>query len=386
MSLKNIISYIFPLYIVLIYYGFGFASIGEWLLIFFSVLSFRGKLVKIKSLIFFIIFIFLYDLYIVFFNNFNLAQSFYNREIFTLIKLFCILIISSNIDFTIFKKSIYLITIITCLGVIYHVILIYFGQSVSTISFYAFEASRFNEIVNRPLSIFPEPAAIVSFLIIPLYLLMNERKFIYSVLLSIIIILTTSSTGLVYLVIIWSFFFIKSSYSKLIKLFTIFILFFIVNQYLTNDNLEFTSQKSLSEINELRERGSLDDNIRLFSGPLLFSTLSNTEIFFGLRSSSIDDYVYNSNNTSLSLLKIEDKVFLSSFWLIWASYGIIGLIIYLYLFFCFYKKNKKLAPLIFIFFTGMFIQKISVGPVFVFYMIFIITETNYKNINSKLIQ
>jgi hypothetical protein len=384
MNFKKYISFIFPFYIILIYYGFGFGSIGDWLLIFFSFLSFKRELMKVKQLIFFISFIILYDLYILVYNGFYLEQSFYNREIFTIIKLTCILIISSKIDFTIFKKSIYLITVITSLGVIYHVILIYSGQSVSTISFYAFEASRFSQVAVRPLSIFPEPAAIVSFSIIPLYLLMNERKVLYSILLSIIILLSTSSTGIIYLAIVWSFFLYKSHYTKLTKLLTIFILSIIVTQYYSNDVFKLSSQKFTKEVTNFENQKLFEDNIRLLSGPLLFSTLSSTQILFGLRSSSIDNYVNNSNDASLALLKVEDSVFLPSFWLIWASYGLVGLILYLYIFFCFYKKNKNLAPLMVVFFVGMFIQKIAVGPVFIFYIIFLITENNYNN--SKLIQ
>lgn len=184
----------------------------------------------------------------------------------------------------------------------------------------------------------------------------------------------------------WSHIFYSSDFSKLIKLSTIFILYFIAIQYYTNDIFEFSSQKLTKEINKINSQDSFDGNIRVNSGPLLFSTLNTTELLFGLRSSSVDEYVNNSTDSSLALLKIENSVFLPSFWLIWASYGIVGLILYLYLYIYFYKKSKKVAPLMLILFFGMFIQKIGIGPVYIFYIIFLILETNYTNINSKLIQ
>ena len=385
LSIRNFVSWIFPVYIVLIYYGFGFGSIGEWLLIFLAIISFKTKILKIKPLLFLTIFIIVSDLSLIFSSKGNLSSSFFNREIFQLIQMSSLFFVSAMINSKVLKKSIYILTIITCLGVIYHVLLIFFGQSVSTISFGSFESSRFSEVAVRPLSIFPEPAAIVSFLIIPLYIFMNERKVFYSILLSIIILSTTSSTGVVYLLIMWSFFFYKSDYSKLTKLSTIFILFIIVTQFLTNDVFESSSKKLIYDVENLQnsDTESLEGNIRIFSGPLLFSTLSNTQLLFGLRSSSIDDYVNNVSDSSLAMLKLEKKVFLSSFWLIWASYGIVGLLLYLYIFFSFYKKNKNLAPLILVFFVGMFIQKIGLGPVFMFYFIFLTSETNYHN---KLIQ
>jgi|SaaInlStandDraft_1057018.scaffolds.fasta_scaffold10354_2 hypothetical protein len=385
-STKNFISWIFPLYIVLIYYVFGFGSIGEWLLIFLAIISFKTKTLKIKPLLYLIIFIIISDISLIFSSKGNLSSSFFNREIFQLIQMFSLFFVSNMINSKVLKKSIYILTIITCLGVIYHLLLISFGQSVSTISFVSFESSRFSEVAVRPLSIFPEPAAIISFLIIPLYILMNERKFFYSILLSIIILLTTSSTGVVYLLIMWSFFFYKSDYSKLTKLSTIFILSIIVTIFLTNDNFESSSKKVIYDVESLQDSDteSLEGNIRIFSGPLLFSTLSNTQLLFGLRSSSIDDYVNNTSDSSLAMLQLESTVFLPSFWLIWASYGIVGLLLYLYIFFCFYKKNKNLAPLMLVLFVGMFIQKIALGPVFIFYTIFLISETNYHN--SKSIQ
>ena len=63
----------------------------------------------------------------------------------------------------------------------------------------------------------------------------------------------------------------------------------------------------------------------------------------------------------------------------WASYGIVGLVLYMRIYFSFYKKNKNLAPLMLVLFVGMFIQKIAIGPVYIFYIIFLINETNYNN-------
>ena len=383
LSTKNFISWIFPVYIVFIYYGFGFGSIGEWLLIFLAIISFKTKILKIKPLLYLTIFIIVSDLSLILSSKGNLSSSFFNREIFQLIQMFTLFFVSAMINFKVLKKSIYILTIITCLGVIYHVLLISFGQSVSTISFYAFEASRFSEVGVRPLSIFPEPAAIVSFLIIPLYLLMNERKVFYSILLSLVILSTTSSTGVTYLLVMWLFFLYKSYYSKLTKLSITFILFIVVTQFLTNDIFELSSKKVIYDVENLQNTNLEEGNIRLFSGPILFSNLNATQLLFGLGDSSVDDYVNNSKSTSLNYFKIDRKVFLPSFWLIWASYGIVGLLLYLYIFFCFYKKNKNLAPLMLVFFVGMFIQKIGLGPVFMFYFIFLTSETNYQN---KLIQ
>ena len=383
LSTKNFISWIFPVYIVFIYYGFGFGSIGEWLLIFLAIISFKTKILKIKPLLYLTIFIIVSDLSLILSSKGNLSSSFFNREIFQLIQMFTLFFVSAMINFKVLKKSIYILTIITCLGVIYHVLLISFGQSVSTISFYAFEASRFSEVGVRPLSIFPEPAAIVSFLIIPLYLLMNERKVFYSILLSLVILSTTSSTGVTYLLVMWLFFLYKSYYSKLTKLSITFILFIVVTQFLTNDIFELSSKKVIYDVENLQNTNLEEGNIRLFSGPILFSNLNATQLLFGLGDSSVDDYVNNSKSTSLNYFKIDRKVFLPSFWLIWASYGIVGLLLYLYIFFCFYKKNKNLAPLMLVFFFLFFIQKIGLGPVFMFYFIFLTSETNYQN---KLIQ
>ena len=382
-SLRNstIISWIFPVYIVLIYYVFGFGSIGEWLLIFLAIISFRSKIPRITPLSYLITFIILSDVSLIIYTNGDLSSSFFNRESFLLVQMLSLFFLSSNINHRVITKAIYILALIVSLGVLYHVFLISLGQAVSTIAFVSFEASRFSEVVYRPLSVFPEPAAIVSFLIIPLYLLMNDGKIFYSILLSIVILLTTSSTGIYYLLVMWAYWLLKSENTNLVKWSIIFTLFIVIITFLTTNTFKSSSEKISQDLEDIQTTDfqMLEGNIRLFSGPLLFSTLNPAQILFGLRSSSVDDYVNNSTGSSLDYLKIGRKIFLPSFWLIWASYGLVGLILYLNIFYRFYKKNKRLAPLMLVLVTGMFIQKIGLGPVFMFYFIFLSSDSRFHN-------
>ena len=63
-------------------------------------------------------------------------------------------------------------------------------------------------------------------------------------------------------------------------------------------------------------------------------------------------------------------IFLPTFWLIWFQYGIIGLLLYLMIYFEIYKKSKLLLPFLGIVIVTMFSNSEGVGCTFVYQLCF----------------
>ena len=133
---------------------------------------------------------------------------------------------------------------------------------------------------------------------------------------------------------------------------------------------------SLEKINET----DVETTSRIANGPATVFNLPRIDLIFGIPSPNIYDYYVSGGFTSSSIIIKKDAIFCSTFWLVWAKFGIIGLLLYLSVYIKLVSKSRAIIPFIIMLFASMFFQGIAIGSSgFAFQMIFLYNFINNSN-------
>lgn len=265
-----------------------------------------------------------------------------------------------------FQGSIMLVAICVSIGLLYHFIIISNGGTVTPIKFPLLPdpgaSSRLHEIGERPVSFFWEPAAYASFMLLPLYIALSDKKYVLAGLFLFFIFLSTSTSGIILSVIMvlsWLFISQKGTFSKVI---TILILGGSFVYIITRTNLFEYGMTKMDNTN-------IEETARTINGPVLAYHLSVEDFFFGIPDNTPTDY-WKKGKVVDSRLIGDEELYLSTFWYVLAKLGIIGLILYLSIFISAYNKNRALIPILLTIVVSLFSSNIYIGSHFVFFFMY----------------
>ena len=287
-----------------------------------------------------------------------------NRTINLAISLLSPLFIVPALNYRYFYNALMLVAIISGLGLVYHFLIIQAGGLVTplTIPFLPVEkeTTRLMQELARPKSFYAEPAAFATFMVIPLFLTLKAKKYLWSVAIVVLLFLSTSTTGVVESVVIVLVYMMseKKNGSSIL----LFLVFFVVAYFILHSSLfDATFQKI--------EDTEVDENVRLMNGLLVLPHVDVKYLIFGVNSPNISDFVFENHLQSFVYYSSKGYgtfLFVPTFWFMLIKYGFVGLWIYLLMYYGFYKRDKGLLPYLLCLFVSWFFQGLALGMVFTF--------------------
>lgn len=278
-----------------------------------------------------------------------------------------IYIIPSALDYKKMEGSLNWMAIISMVGIVYHFVLIQAGQSVHPIHFPFMPNqgadARIFELGNRPVSFFWEPSAYVSFMIIPLFLSLFKKNILWSVIITSSIFLSTSTNGIIFSIVLILVYLLTQDISKKYRLLISVVGFGLVVFLVSSPLFE----AGIEKINNT----NFEENVRIVNGPNIVANMPADHLIFGIPFANIDEY-NAAGIIHYDAVGNYDSAFVSTFWLVWIKLGIVGLLLFCYALFSFYRRRKDLLPLIITLFVSYFSQGNFFGNMYAFDMIFIL--------------
>jgi hypothetical protein len=232
---------------------------------------------------------------------------------------------------------------------------------------------------GRPSALFAEPQAYASYLLPLLIILIQKKKTLFALLLTISLILSTSSLGIIVAVIIWLGSVIYSNSKILVKMF-IFIFIVMGSILIIQFPIFEYSIEKIMDINVF-------ENIRLTRGFALVMYMDFNEFLFGLGAGEIQSFVISHYNelpfwvTTTSEFNIGYATTTSAIIL---QYGFISFITYIFMHYRNYKAHDKSMKIFaVILFVIPFLQTMLFSVIFIFY--YLINYMNYDKNNDDYI-
>ena len=137
--------------------------------------------------------------------------------------------------------------------------------------------------------------------------------------------------------------------------------FFVVGYFILHSSLfEATFQKI--------EDTEVDENARLMNGLLVLPHVNAELLVFGVNSPNINDFVFENNLQSFMFYGSGYGTFLfvPTFWFMLIKYGVVGLFIYLLMYYGLYKRDKQILPYLLCLLASWFFQGLALGLMFTF--------------------
>ena len=364
LSNVGLLELIFSAYIILCGYKMPISS-SVLVVLIMNILAIQRKHLYQNSLTkpiwILAIFIVVHDLLFIHFAP-EVPNGFLNGLIANIVLLCSVPWILSAIDIEKLKGSINWIAIISVLGMLYHSVEIFSGRNpqVLTIPFFPFPIGHDNYATElfRPTSFYVEPQAFVSFILIPLFISLRDKKYIWSAILALSLLISTSTTGIFTTFGMIAIYAISQKVGKknmfLVCVFG-FLLYYI-----------FISAGIFSLGIDKLENTDFATSVRVAQGKDIVGTMDISEFILGAPYLNSAQYC---THRGLSTLIEGDIAFMSTFWYLLLRFGVVGLVLYVMPFFNASAQNKTVIPYTAIYFITMFSNPDAIGGFYVFAVI-----------------
>lgn len=363
----GLLEIMLALYPIISGYQYGFIPMSlVWLLVMDAVaMTKKRQRLQEKLLMVVFLFVLLHEIVVWVITGF--PSTHLNFILSTSICLFSIFIIAPVLQYDRLEGSLFLVGYISCIGLLYHFGLLLSGESISPIRLPFLPApdmdSRLYEVSDRPCSFYWEPASFVTFMMIPLFISMIKKRWVILVFILLCIFLSTSTNGIILapcMILVYVLMARQKTFSRVFVAVMLFGMVFL----LFNSNFFEMGIDKLTNTN-------VESNVRTSNGPWLISHMPAEHIFFGLPTHTVEEYV-DMGFVSNERVRSHGGMFLSDFWLVWASYGIIGLVLYIISYIQFAYRERTLWPYIAVLLIALFSQSLSFRPLYVYQLCFIL--------------
>ena len=373
------------LYPILANYRFGAIPFNLLILILLDIIVLlsrrKRKRLRAKEFVHFMIFILLHDV-IWLFVMANPPSYFVSSIVAFSILFISVIIISPALNWNKLVGSLNWVTIICLVGIAFQYVQVANGQLVGQIPLPFLEggASRVDDLYDRPHSFFPEPAAYALFMLIPLFFSFYQRKYIWTLIIGIGILASSSTTGLLLLFFmpLVSIFLGKANIATKIGVFAVGVVLLAVIM-----NTDFF-EASLGKL--ILESENVEESARISQGLRIVSNMSPWHYVAGVPYATAYDFLKSTGTLgSFTVWGTGDEasVYISSFWNILLRFGFIGLILYLKIYIKPALQNRNLWPLIACCLIIMFSSSIYISAMFAFQFICIYTFNDSESPGVK---
>lgn len=369
------IDVIVPLFYIVNQYeicGISLGLICACIVIFICVVKNRGFCVY-KPLFLFLLFMFVHDLFRSFITGFIISLW--------IERLVYFLFLSSMYEadeenlFKVWK----IIGAMAMAGLVYQSFQVYaLGQTVSMIKIIPFASTAGNISYNRPHSLFLEPAAYVTWMLPLLCMCMKRKQHIWMIAISITILLSTSSTGIIMTGIVWLYYSCISIRNKeehsnvLLIVGVVFVGIWIFTRLsVFNEALNKFTNISLEDTS---------NSVRLILGFQLYWFAPLSYKILGIPYLNVESYL-RSGKVNLSMYGLNSRLsylgFVNSIGNCMLVYGVFGLILYLKLFINLWNDSDIYSKcFVLLAFVSIFGQSTFWNSIFVFQFAIMISSKN----------
>lgn len=332
------------------------------------IVALKGKLDRtkvFKPLLFFILYWFVHGIAIMLVDDVNL-----NGFIAQLIYFVSVFLLYPVLDLKKLKGSLNWVAVVSIMGLIYQWIDIQRGGMIHPLGIPGLTMPE-NRLLTeslRPSSFYMEPAAYVAFMICPLFIALFEKKYIWGVTIILSIFLTTSTTGLVLSFVILGMSVLSARKMKVWTwVVTLLIGGGLYYALINFDAFELGVQKV--------ENTDTSTNVRLTQGVYVVGTMQPSEYIFGVPYSSA--YNYCKSGRAMNVEFYGKSVFVPTFWEILLLYGLVGIILYMYIYYYLFKRDRTSRSLIIALCMVLFSSSYAIGVYYIFTLIIILAM--YRN-------
>lgn len=236
------------------------------------------------------------------------------------------------------------IGVVCIFGLFYQSFQVYIlGQSVSTIKLLPFlESNSENYLLkyNRPHSFFLEPAAYCTWMLPWLCMCMKRKKTVWMILISLSILLSTSSTGILMTGVIWLFYAFASARNEGKYFNSLMIVGILIIGISVFTNLSFFTI-ALNKLTNISVKDT-SNSVRLILGFQLFWAAPFIYKLLGIPYMNVENYL-RSGEVALNKYKLNLSIsylgFVNAIGNCMLVYGVVGLGLYLKLFWNIWKET-----------------------------------------------
>lgn len=305
-----------------------------------------------------------------------------NNTISAVLLSICIIPIVKALDFEKLKGAINLVAIISIGGIAYHFAIIRSGGCVTPIPLPFLPeletGSRLFEEGFRPTSFYWEPAAFVTYMMVPLFLSLFERKFTWTVIIMASMFFSTSTTGITMSLLMLIVYVLTQD----IRIRTKVAVVLLTGVFVW---LLFTSEIFSAGMEKISET-DIESTSRTINGPAMVFNMPFMDLLIGMPAANPYDYLISGGFHSNEIIVKENSIFVSTFWLVLAKFGVIGLALFLSLYIRPLINSREILTYIIMLFASMFFQSYSFGTGgFAFQIIFIYLFTSIYNRQNSLV-
>ncbi len=296
----------------------------------------------------------------------------YNSFLGTTIILCSIPFVMHALDLGKLKGALNWVCLFSIGGMIYHFfVFIQSGQIVKPIQLPFLpnpdSTSRIFSEYLRPVSFYQEPAAYCGFVVVPLCLAIYENKIAYAVLITISMFLSTSTTGIAMSVIVW----MGATLTRTRFIYRIvYVILGIGLLYCLFHSTLFDA--GVAKLNNTK----IEETARLSNGPNIIKSMPLEYWVLGAPYPNVYDYSRNANVENYDFIYETDEgtmLYISTFWNLIFQFGIMGLILYLNVYYKIYLNDKMLLPYILVVLITMFSDPTMLGSTYAFQLTFMFT-------------
>jgi len=378
----GLIEFLLALYPILCGYKVGGIILSYGLIAIIAVLAVVKRGVKpfaFKPFLYFGGYVIIHNIiYMGIIDNVSMASGFVNNTIGMAIIVISCRYIAPVVEFKKLYSAISVISIVCVLGLLYHVIQLATGHTINTIPipFLPDQGvdSRLVEEHYRATSFFFEPQSYIMYVLIPFYYFITNKKYLVATIIGVSMLLSGSTTGIVVLLIILASFFLTKNQSitqkAVIVVFAFLAAYFLVSSEYTQVGLDKMSNTDLST------------DIRTASGPLLLRTMDLSYLLTGAPYASATQMAEQTGNSYVVFLN--DSVYIPAFWNALIFYGLIGLFLFLNIYWAFWKKFKSIRPYVACIVACMFSNPDFLSATMVYALMFMISfYVGYSNLEME---
>lgn len=336
-----------------------------------------------NPILWFLVFMVVHDIFLLSVIN-NAQGVFLNSLIGQCAYLVAAIVVGNDLNYNKLRGSVNWVSLLCMGGMLYHFSLVLRGMSFQPIMLPFMpeqtETSRFLHEYYRPTSFFQEAQSYASYMLVTLFMALVERKYIWSVLIAITIFMSSSTTGLVTVFIIFALVALSGSTSKNKRFITVLFMFVIGGGL-----LYFLLRSGLFEQGTTKmfdEAANMDEEIRLVQGPMIVGSMSFTDWIFGVPYANAYQYCMARGIAGSVIIYGENSMFVPTFWLMLIRYGIVGLLLYLNIYWYYYRLDKTIRPYIISLILLLFTNPDFVGGMFAYSMFVIISFCRF-NLNES---
>jgi hypothetical protein len=387
----NLIVFYLPFFLLLSQYKIGIVSLGTIGLIIIAGLRIFGNdgkvpCLRINAVFLLLIYVITRDLINGVLHIDEFSTIFHKILEYTVIYILSIYLTNVEFDeellFAVWKIA----GIIFIAGLVYQLIKIYvFGQGVSPISIIPGYELRSNETSLRPSSFFAEPASFASALLPLEFLALKRSDYKWALGTTLMIITTTSTVGIVLSAALWVLTLIQTQYNVGKKL--MIVAFGAIGIWIIMNMNIFNS--SISKLSDVMA-GDSTVGSRIICGLDTIRTMDLFQWIFGTTYNDSSVYIvermskFSSTSPARVYMAAHGEIFLNSFCKLIFNYGLIGLLLYLRVFYQRLKDKEYEAKLyLIVILISIIAQSKFLNSIFFMeLMIILLYDNKRKDINE----